>query len=244
MERIGPETVEPETLKPETLGKEVGERRWEKARVKDILGEPPRRFRLVVPSLAGYIDKRINQIDRPDPLPPITGKEKHSGSVVWGRRTWDLPAGPDEARDVPSRYLDDREAAWIQVYHAVRAAVEVGLYDVGTVHARKLTDPIEIRENGEVMKEIGKDPVAVCSARPLDEDKDGRIPSYLADVVDATLYKIHGRAVRRQIQRARSMYKHARITPAIDRLTGEVLNPEQMRAKANISRPKTEQQNG
>jgi hypothetical protein len=66
--------------------------------------------------------------------------------------------------------------------------------------------------------------VAVCSARPLEEDKHGRVPSYLADVVDAVLVRIHRRAVDRQIARARSLYKHAPVTPAVDRQTGEILN--------------------
>jgi hypothetical protein len=213
-----------DTKKPKQLGKEIGRRQWHTARVKGFLGEPPRRFRLVRPSLADYIDRRLERIDLPDPLPPVTGKDNHRGTIVWGRRTWDLPAGPSEARDVPPRYLDDREAAWIDVYRAVRAAVGVGLYHTGTVHTRRLTGPVQIKENGRVMMELEPDVVAVCSARPLEEDKHGRVPSYLADVVDATLYTIHRRAVDRQIQRARSHYRHAPVTPAVDRTTGEITN--------------------
>lgn len=213
-----------DTKKPKQLGKEIGKRKWHAARVKGFLGEPPRRFRLVRPSLADYIDGRLERIDLPDPLPPVTGEENHRGTVVWGRRTWDLPAGPGEARDVPPRYLDDREAAWIQTYRAVKAALSVGLYHVGTVHTRRLTDPVQIKEGGEVMEELNRDAVAVCSARPLEEDEDGRVPSYLADVVDAVLVRIHRRAVDRQIARARSLYEHAPVTPAVDRTTGEITN--------------------
>ncbi len=221
-----------DTKQPKQLGKEIGRRQWHTARVKRFLGEPPRRFRLVRPSLAEYMDRRLEGIDLPDPLPPVTGKDNHRGAIVWGRRTWDLPAGPSEARDVPPRYLDDREAAWIDVYRAVRAAVGVGLYHVGGVHTRRLTDPVQIKEGGETVKELDRDAVAVCSARPLEEDEDGRVPSYLADVVDAVLVRIHRRAVDRQIARARSLYEHAPVTPAVDRQTGEITNLDALKATA------------
>jgi hypothetical protein len=223
-----------DTKEPKQLGKEIGKRQWHTARVKGFLGEPPRRFRLVRPSLSEYIDGRLERIDLPDPLPPVTGKDNHRGTIVWGRRTWDLPAGPGEARDVPPWYLDDREAAWIQTYRAVRAAVGVGLYHVGTAHTRRLTDPVQIKEGGETVKRLARDAVAVCSARPLSEDEDGRVPSYLADVVDATLYTIHRRAVDRQIQRARSHYRHAPVTPAVDRQTGEILNIDALESEPRL----------
>jgi hypothetical protein len=224
-----------DTKQPKQLGKEIGKRQWHTARVRGFLGDPPRRFRLVEPSLADYVDRRLEGIDLPDPLPPVTGEENHRGTVVWGRRRWDLPAGPGEARDVPPRYLDDREAAWIQTYRAVKAALSVGFYHVGTVHTRRLTDPVQIKEGGEVVKELDRDAVAVCSARRLEENQDGRVPSYLADVVDATLYTIHRRAVQRQIARAQSLYKHAPVTPAVDRQTGEILNLGALKSEPRLN---------
>jgi hypothetical protein len=206
--------------------------------VKRFLGEPPRRFRLVRPSLADYIDRRLEGIDLPDPLPPVTGEENHRGTVVWGERTWDLPVGPEEARGTPARKSphahyprfelgEDGEAAWIRAYRAVEAALNVGLYRVSAPGPHTPSPdgaPVEIKENGRVMMELEPDVVAVCSARPLEEDKHGRVPSYLADVVDAVLVRIHRRAVDRQIARARSLYEHAPVTPAVDRTTGEITN--------------------
>lgn len=231
-----------DTKQPKQLGKEIGRRQWHTARVKRFLGEPPRRFRLVVPSLAEYIDRRLEGIDLPDPLPPVTGEENHAGTVVWGERTWDLPIGPSEARESPARSIpddprrwQDREAAWIDAYRAVRAALNVGLFRVGTPgpHIPSPSEaPVQIKENGRVMMELEPDVVAVCSARPLEEDKHGRVPSYLADVVDAVLYKIHSRAVDRQIRRARSLYEHAPVTPAVDRTTGEITNIGALKATA------------
>ena len=225
-----------DTKQPKQLGKEIGKRQWHTARVKRFLGEPPRRFRLAEPSLAEYIDRRLQRIDLPDPLPPVTGEENHAGTVVWGERTWDLPIGPEEVRGTPARKSphvprfelgEDGEAAWIRTYRAVKAALNVGLYRVSAPgpHIPSPSEaPVEIKENGRVMMELEPDVVAVCSARPLEEDEDGRVPSYLADVVDAVLVRIHRRAVDRQIARARSLYEHAPVTPAVDRTTGEITN--------------------
>jgi hypothetical protein len=233
-----------DTKDPQQLGKEIGRRQWHTARVKRFLGEPPRRFRLVVPSLAEYMDHRLEGIDLPDPLPPVTGEENHAGTVVWGQRTWDLPIGPSEARESPARSIkseagddprhwQDREAAWTDAYRAVKAALSVGLFRVGSgPHTSHLTDPVQIEEGGRVMMELEPDVVAVCSARPLEEDKHGRVPSYLADVVDAVLVRIHRRAVDRQIARARSLYEHAPVTPAVDRTTGEITNLDALKATA------------
>jgi hypothetical protein len=235
-----------DTKDPQHLGKEIGKRQWHTARVKRFLGEPPRRFRLVAPSLADYIDDRLERIDLPDPLPPVTGKDNHRGTVVWGERTWDLPAGPDEARGTPAKKSphahyprfelgEEGEAAWIATYRAAEAALSVGLFRVGSgPHTSQLTDPVEIKEGGEVMMKLDRDAVAVCSARPLSEDEHGRVPSYLADVIDATLYTIHRRAVQRQIQRARSHYRHAPVTPAVDRQTGEILNIGALRSEPRL----------
>ena len=229
-----------DTKNPTELGKEVGGRLWHTARVKKFLGDPPRRFRLVQPSLAAYIDRRLNRLDLPDPLPPITGNDP--GSIVWGQRTWDLPIGPSEARSAPVRTIPDdprrytdREAAWIRAYRAVKAACTVGLYFVGAPGQhipRPAGGPVQITEDSTVMMELEHDVVAVCSARPLSEDEHGRVPSFLADVVDAVLVTIHRRAVDRQIARARSMYEHAPVTPAVDQTTGEVQNLDSLKAAA------------
>lgn len=223
-----------DTKEPSQLGKEIGRRQWHTARVKRFLGEPPRRFRLVRPSLADYIDRRLEGIDLPDPLPPVTGKDNHRGTIVWGERTWDLPIGPEEVRGTPARKSphaarfelgEDGEVAWIRTYRAVKAALNVGLFRVGSgPHTSHLTGPVQIEEGGRVMMELERDVVAVCSSRPLEEDEDGRVPSYLAGVTDAVLTEIHRRAVARQIARARSLYEHAPVTPAVDRTTGEITN--------------------
>ncbi|MCS4201453.1 hypothetical protein [Salinibacter ruber] len=93
-----------DTKGPKELGKEIGMRQWGAARMKGFLREPPRRFRLVEPSLSEYMDRRLEGIDLPDPLPPVTDKDNHSGTVVWGRWTWDLPAGGrEEAHDLAHR---------------------------------------------------------------------------------------------------------------------------------------------
>lgn len=222
-----------DTIQPSDLGQQVGERLWHKARVKQFLGTPPRRFRLVEPSLAKYIDRRLERIDLPDPLPPITGEDRHAGTVVWGQRTWNLPIGPGEARGTPAHKSphhprfelgEDGEAAWIATYRAVKAALSVGLFRVGSgPHTSSLTEPVQIKD-GAMTLELERDVVAVCSARPLSEDEDGRVSSYLADVTDAVLAKIHRRAVDRLIDRAWSHYKHAPVTPAVDRTTGEITN--------------------
>jgi len=232
------------TKQPSQLGKEIGRRQWHTARVKRFLGSPPRRFYLAEPSLADYIDGRLEAIDLPDPLPPVTGEDNHRGTIVWGERTWDLPVGPEEVRGTPARKSphahyprfelgEDGEAAWTRMYRAVRAALSVGLFRVGSSpHTSHLTDPVQIKEGPQVMLELDRDAVAVCSARPLDEDDHGRVPSYLADTVDAVLVTIHRRAVDRQIEHARSLYEHAPVTPAVDRTTGEVTNIDALGATA------------
>lgn len=227
-----------DTKEPKQLGKEIGQQQWHTGRVKRFLGEPPRRFRLVRPSLAEYIDRRLKGINLPDPLPPVTGKDNDRGTIVWGERTWDLPIGPEEVRGTPARKSphahyprfelgEDGEAAWIRTYRAVKAALNVGLFRVGTPgpHIPSPDEaPVQIKEGPQVTLDLQPDVVAVCSARPLSEDEHGRVPSYLADVVDSVLVRIHRRAVGRQIAHARSFYEHAPVTPAVDRTTGEIMN--------------------
>ena len=216
----------------EEIGQKVGERLWRKARVKHFLGDPVRRPRVVVQSLAEYIDRRIERIDRPDPLPSIHDTD-HSGPVVWGERRWELPIGPDEARGdgyIPckartslssSLMPKEVESIWVYTYRAVQAALSAGLFRVSIGSGEPVAEPAR-------RDPIQPDPVIVYSERPLEEDEDGRVPSYLADVVDRVLYAIHNEAVDQQIQRARSFYSHAPVTPAVDKQTGEVLNLDQL----------------
>lgn len=221
--------------------KAIGKDLWRKARVKRFLGEPKRTHRFVAQSLAAYIDERIEHLKEqglPDPLPRIG--DTYPADIVWGERTWDLPVSPDEVRDTPARKSPhvpryemgkEGETRWIDTYRAVEAALTHGLYSVGRGHfTRSMGEDVTVVDDPysdpPLTLTLDPDVIAVCSARPLDEDEDGRVRSYLADVVDAVLVRIHRNAVDRRIEHIQHLCRHDDITPAIDRTTGELQNAD------------------
>lgn len=228
------DTTETDATFTTDQAKDIAKTLWRKARVKRFLGEPKRTFRLVAPSLAVYIDERIEHLkaqNHPDPLPPIS--DTYSSDIVWGERTWELPVGPDEVQRTPARTSPryemgyKGEARWINAYRAVKTALEVGLYSVGRSHfTRGMGEDVTYKMDSrdEWGWTLDPDIITVCSARPLDEDDDGRVRSYLADVVDAILSRIHRAAVDDRIQHLQHVCRHDDVTPSIHRRTGEVLN--------------------